>query len=496
MAPIGSLEDGLLGEITKTSTEGSEVVIELRPASLGDAFVDLHLSLSEPLRLEPGAGARVARSTAESFPPVYLEIPDIPLYDGDGNFGTRNDQVRLTGSVGLDASIDIEVLKIGADLKRSSLVVTGTKEEEISVFAGVGKDLDARCYLWHRAKQPCSLLPGRAPRLRPIVIWAGYVPIVITPVLNGVAGVKGEVSTGLETSVSSTTTLKVGVIWEPDKTTLFADHEQDIDFTPLDPVLDASAKGYIGPQLDVLLYGMVGPWIIFDAYVEADIEMFRVPAWRLYWGLEANVGVTVPGVRNLELEGVLQYRKLIAEAEAPQCDTTPVGGNGTVLLTGGQLNGEPVGPANWTVTVSPGAPISGSVQLAALNRMGSNAVAPFGYTWTWGPRTSSIAGISGWIPTGASSWTIPVNLTAPSTPGTYFILFAFRGEFNLAQVMSVTNWSAGGPVWNDGNDLVDVSECLLRFAHNFGFVPSWNLRYSSSFAKVDQPAAPIRIVVE
>jgi hypothetical protein len=45
-----------------------------------------------------------------------------------------------------------------------------------------------------------------------------------------------------------------------------------------------------------------------------------------------------------------------------------------------------------------------------------------------------------WIATGNNSYTIDVNQTAPQTAGTYYIIAAFYGEYNMGQIFSCTNW--------------------------------------------------------
>jgi hypothetical protein len=51
-----------------------------------------------------------------------------------------------------------------------------------------------------------------------------------------------------------------------------------------------------------------------------------------------------------------------------------------------------------------------------------------------------------------------IAVNAPSSEGTYYLIFAFNAELNGAQVASCTNWRhEGGVVWNDGNDIASFS---------------------------------------
>lgn len=171
-------------------------------------------------------------------------------------------------------------------------------------------------------------------------------------------------------------------------------------------------------------------------------------------------------------------------------------GPGTVHLTGGSLNGTSLSSSNWQITVNPNQSITGSVTVRTDNKMSSSAVAPFGYTWTWGNRTSANRQVNGDIPSGTKNWNVPINLTAPSSPGTYYILFGFNGEYNMQQVMACDNWNAGGSVrWNDGNDYHDLGTSQLQYARQNGYVNGWPYRFSDGYRDFNIPVAPIRVVV-
>ena len=174
---------------------------------------------------------------------------------------------------------------------------------------------------------------------------------------------------------------------------------------------------------------------------------------------------------------------------------TPPAHNGEVFVTGGTLAGQTLSSSAWQVSVAPGAALSGTVQVRTNNVMGANAVGPFGYTWTWGNRTTSITQVNSSIPTGSSTYSVPISLTAPTTPGTYYLLFGFQGEYDCEHVFSATNWSYGSSVWNDGNDYWDMSASALAAAQTLGYAANWTLKFADGMHAFDAPVAPIKIVV-
>ncbi len=169
----------------------------------------------------------------------------------------------------------------------------------------------------------------------------------------------------------------------------------------------------------------------------------------------------------------------------------------TIFLTGGALNGQPLSPTEWTISVAPGEPITGNV-LAQVHTTGSGpgVVFPLGYTWTWGLRQTAMVLLSSDAPFGTSNWNVPINLSAPTTPGTYYILFGVRGEFTLTQVFSATNWTAGSGVWGDGNDYHDMDDADLLTAHENGGFPDWPVLFPAGFQPSDTAVMPVQVNVE
>lgn len=167
----------------------------------------------------------------------------------------------------------------------------------------------------------------------------------------------------------------------------------------------------------------------------------------------------------------------------------------TAFLIGGTLAGQPLSESNWTISVEPNAPIHGKVVCRLFNQHDIKAVVPFGYTWTWGEREHAIVTVNKWIQPGVSEWDAVINLTAPATPGTYYIIFAHRGEYNMSQIFSATNWVVGSVRWHDGNDFHDMDAATLEFAHEHGYVEEWPYLFDSGILHARIATLPIKVVV-
>jgi hypothetical protein len=142
-------------------------------------------------------------------------------------------------------------------------------------------------------------------------------------------------------------------------------------------------------------------------------------------------------------------------------------------ITGGELAGQRLDGNNPRIVVEPSAGIGGRVHLSVRNDMGANAIAPLAATPTWGEPEQAVWEIEHWVKTGTTEHKAGVNLTAPQTPGKYYIVFALAGTYNVAQIMSGTHpgWDAD---WARGNNVARQPPHVFRKAMEQGWVPfSW-----------------------
>jgi len=178
--------------------------------------------------------------------------------------------------------------------------------------------------------------------------------------------------------------------------------------------------------------------------------------------------------------------------------STLPGSTSTLRLVSGSVNGTNLNPAQQTVNVPAGGSITGSFTVRIDSTFASNAVMAIGMTSTWGPHATSFVDLGNFSPTPVTNLqkTIQVNLTAPTAPGTYYLVTAFNGEFDAAHVMSCTNWSAGDPVWDNGDDIAGWSASAIETAIANGTQPVYYSFGSAGSQLINVPATAIRIVVK
>ena len=162
-----------------------------------------------------------------------------------------------------------------------------------------------------------------------------------------------------------------------------------------------------------------------------------------------------------------------------------------IALTSGELNGSAINSFNPVVAVEPGQKITGSLAITVSNIHPGSEVFPVGATTTWGDHQTSYWEIDNWAGTGNSPYTVPIDLTAPSEVGTYYLIFAAAAELTVADIMSGTHWvSQAAENWNDADDVAAWDAARLEQAISRGWVnvdwfDGYNADIGASAVRID-----------
>ena len=117
--------------------------------------------------------------------------------------------------------------------------------------------------------------------------------------------------------------------------------------------------------------------------------------------------------------------------------------------------------------VAPGQRISGSITLTSVNRYGYPT--SFIGTPSWGDPSLAYWTITNSLANGTSTLSVPVDLTAPTQPGTYHLFFAALDNSPTGTASQTVPFSAS-PVWNDGNDIASLNGSQVAQAQDYGFI--------------------------
>lgn len=285
--------DGALRKVTGVSEIGNETVVYTTQATLVDAIEKGTIELTKTLTPNDISSASALKSsvtlivkklqTPETQAPdgFYVDMKDVVLYDEDGNLGTTDDQIKANGSISINPSFNFNVEIEDFQLKQLSFINTTTESARLELKAEI-EILDI-----HK-KEEFVLY-----KFKPIIIWIGNVPVWITPVLTVSVGLDGDVSSGITASVTQDATLTAGLTYNNGTLSPVSNlSASNFQFDSLSLLKEeCSVKGFIGAQLSLLIYGVIGPYAEIDGYLELVADPLSSPWWELYGGIDVPIGV-------------------------------------------------------------------------------------------------------------------------------------------------------------------------------------------------------------
>jgi putative cell wall-binding protein len=333
--PTYEAPDGLLRKVTNVSTSGGKVIVSTSGATIEDALgsssADLVGTLSpymvqsqsalDGVELNLGAPGSVSPDSLGTFD---VSINNVVLYDSGGA------KIVANGSVEFESDLIFNVSTSWLSLESALFKLETTERANLDItasttVASLSKEVTLATY-W----------------LTPVTIQAGPVPVVITPVVTVNVGVNGKISLGISAGATQTMRFGAGVKYENGSWGPVSEFENSFKFNPPSASATASFKLYAGPQIDLLIYGVVGPTGELTAYLQLLAGADRTPPWELNAGLQCKIGVTFTLFKFAEAgyeATVIDWKHQLA-----------TGGKGTVTgVVTGAATGGPLNDVNVTV---------------------------------------------------------------------------------------------------------------------------------------------------
>jgi hypothetical protein len=299
--------NGLLRKVTNITGTGGQIVVETTQATLEEAIEIGSINFSQRLTPSDIAATYLRKSVklqtvaADGF---FLNIDGI-LYDEDGDEDTTNDQITAKGSISFNPQFDFGFSINNWHLTHTHFIYTATTTVTLAIETRVS------LFELERKIEIARFL------MQPITVFIGWFPVVIVPVLKVEVGINGEVSLGITTELSREEISTAGLRYDHGNWSPVTNLSNNFHWEPPSLSVDCNFRGYVGPQLDLLLYGGVGPYANIQGYLQLDADLLRTPWWELYAGLEANVGFELEIMSHV-IAGyslkVLDYKILLAQA--------------------------------------------------------------------------------------------------------------------------------------------------------------------------------------
>jgi subtilisin-like proprotein convertase family protein len=152
-----------------------------------------------------------------------------------------------------------------------------------------------------------------------------------------------------------------------------------------------------------------------------------------------------------------------------------------VYFSSALINGVTLSASNPEITVQPGATLEGYFEVRVENVQPGSWITPVIGTASWTRRQFSC--IADWAPTGTSNQRYTFRITAPNTPGTYYIGIFTGWMYTCDEVASNDH----PPNYDDGDDVWDMSSQRWEEVIRNG---------QASTGPYQMPGRAIRIVVQ
>ena len=165
---------------------------------------------------------------------------------------------------------------------------------------------------------------------------------------------------------------------------------------------------------------------------------------------------------------------------------------GTLEITSLAVDGEALPVAAPVIEVGQGQAVDLAVGIQYDTASATAAIRPLFLVPSWSSGTPGPTRLLAEVSHGSAD-TVAVDVTAPTEPGSYYLLFGVFNECCAENFASATSWLFhGDPVWGDGNDLTDLSIEEIASIQGAG---NLTRMYTGHDSPVTIAAAAIRIDV-
>jgi uncharacterized protein (TIGR02145 family) len=264
---------------------GSAVVVYTIDTTMEEAFESLELITGEivlsPMDVDsivykvPELGLR-EKITRKSHPDVFddghsIKFSQIFAHNADTSF-----VVKLSGDITFDLSMNLDIQIRYGVLRDISLYTSSKVESSLKLESTYEVSFEKVHVLFEYWFPPQV-----------------FGPVVLLPIFEIIVGADGVLRAELSVESKLTSSYKAGIKYENQQWQPINEFQNKFDPPSYHLGGIASSKYYIQPTLNILLYGVVGPYAYVQGYLKASADINRLPTFKLEGGITSKAGFNV-----------------------------------------------------------------------------------------------------------------------------------------------------------------------------------------------------------
>lgn len=262
---------GFLRKILAIQHNGSEYQFTTQEVPLTDAFEELHIDYTKNFSLNDTLSGK------KQSLDFTVDLPNVIVYDADGNNNTTSDQIKINGSLAFSPSMTVDVDISFFHLDYARVEASFQTEIQNSITAGGSlASFSEEITVYQQPLTPFTI-PGT--------------PIVIVPILRVNVGANGSVNVSVSASYTNTNTVTAYVVYDNGAwdNGYYKTMENTYNFPGLTG--NVNAKAYVEPGIDFSFFG--SNWatgsVIAQGYAKFTGSVLPSPACELKAGVSAGI---------------------------------------------------------------------------------------------------------------------------------------------------------------------------------------------------------------
>ncbi|NCA76791.1 MAG: hypothetical protein EOM90_10680 [Alphaproteobacteria bacterium] len=328
---VSSVGNGLLRKIELITETGNEVTIQTSQATLVDLIQQGDIDYKGTLTTSQ------IKSIKYYYPGVYLDTANVKSTDGtlfNWNIDTEiYPQIRLQGNFQYTSDFIFQIqISILQGLKKVKFGFEGNEEFNLSLIAGKQFTLNKQITLATVYFTPL-FIPLPVPPFT----------IVVAPVLDIKLGLDGYANANITTTLSQNFSIETGLQYLKDERwSSYMNYDKSFNFTPPQLNMNAGAEAYLKPELKMLIYNLVGPYVNGKGYGRIEADLTQTPWWKMYYGFKMSAGVkaTILNVLlfDFSVDDLLTWEQQVGQSTggtAPTVTTNSITNITNTTATGG-----------------------------------------------------------------------------------------------------------------------------------------------------------------